>query len=78
MAEKSRVCFTGDTLFDTDLGRSDLDGGSEDDMRDTVCRILDRWENDIVIYPGHDDGCTMKKVRQYNTEFLALLAGRER
>lgn len=78
MSEKSRVCFTGDTLFDTDLGRSDLDGGSEDDMRDTVCRILDRWENDIVIYPGHDDGCTMKKVRQYNTEFLALLAGRER
>lgn len=78
MAEKSRVCFTGDTLFDTDLGRSDLPGGSEADMKDTVCRILNGWDNDIVIYPGHDDGCTMKKVRQYNSEFLALLAGKER
>lgn len=78
MAAKSRVCFTGDTLFDTDLGRSDLAGGSEADMKDTVCRILDSWENDIVIYPGHEDGCTMKKVRRYNTEFLALLAGKER
>ena len=78
MAAKSRVCFTGDTLFDTDLGRSDLPGGSEADMKDTVCRVLDQWENDIVIYPGHDSGCTMKKVRQYNREFLALLAGKER
>lgn len=78
MASKSRVCFTGDTIFDTDLGRSDLPGGSESDMKNTVCRILDQWENDIVIYPGHDEGCTMKKVRQYNMEFLALLEGKER
>lgn len=78
MSEKSRICFTGDTLFDTDLGRSDLAGGSEEDMKNTVCQVLDKWENDIFIYPGHDNGCTMKQVRKYNTEFLALRDGRSR
>lgn len=78
MDKRSRVCFTGDTLFDTDLGRSDLEGGSEQDMKNTICQIIDKWENDITIYPGHDNGCTMKKVRIYNTEFLALRDGNER
>ncbi len=78
MSEKSRVCFTGDTIFDTDLGRSDLAGGSERDMIHSVRDIIDRWENDIFILPGHDEGCTMKQVRIYNTEFLALRDGNER
>ncbi len=77
-SEKSRVCFTGDTLFDTDLGRTDLDGGSEEKMKETVRQIIDYWENDIRIYPGHDEGCTMKEVRKYNEEFLALRSGHER
>lgn len=75
---RSRVCFTGDTIFDTDLGRSDLADGSERDMKNTICNIVDKWENDITIYPGHEDGCTMKMVRKYNSEFLALRDGHER
>jgi len=78
MSEKSRACFTGDTLFDTDLGRTDLAGGSEEDMGRSIRTVVDRWENDIVIYPGHDTGCTMKKVRIYNKEFLALRDGYDR
>ena len=78
MSEKSRVCFTGDTIFDTDLGRTDLAGGSETDLQRSVREIIDQWENDIMIYPGHDSGCTMKKVRMYNSEFLALRDGNER
>ena len=78
MAAKSRVCFTGDTIFDTDLGRTDLAGGSEADMKYSICDVVNKWENDIVIYPGHDNGCTMKKVRIYNSEFLALRDGYDR
>ena len=78
MSEKSRVCFTGDTIFDTDLGRSDLEGGSEEELKASVINVIDRWENDIHIYPGHDGGCTMKQVRKYNTEFLAITEGRNR
>lgn len=73
MSKKSRACFTGDTLFDTDLGRNDFDGGSEKEMKASIINIIDKWENDITIYPGHDTGCTMKKVRIYNKEFNAIL-----
>ena len=78
MCPKSKICFTGDTVFDTDLGRTDLEGGSEEDMRRSIVNVVDKWTNDIYIYPGHDNGCTMKFVRKYNTEFLALLEGRDR
>ncbi len=77
-SRKSRVCFTGDTLFDTDLGRTDLPGGREADMIRSV-RLLDkRLADDVHIYPGHEGDCTMKDVRQYNGEFLALLSGHSR
>lgn len=78
MSQKNRLCFTGDTIFDTDLGRTDLPGGSEDDMKNSIRNVVDKWDNDITIYPGHENGCTMKKVRKYNTEFLALRDGHER
>ena len=72
LSEKSRVCFTGDTVFNVDLGRTDLEDGSEKDMRETILNIIDKLPNDIMIYPGHGDGCTMKKVRQINAEFLDI------
>lgn len=75
---RSRDCFTGDTLFDTDLGRTDLPGGSEADMTASVQRLNDQLAGDIHIWPGHDEGCTMKVVRQGNEEFLALVGGKAR
>ncbi len=72
--EKSKVCFTGDTIFNVDLGRTDLEDGSPEKMRESIIEKIDKWENDIFIYPGHGDGCTMKKVRQINREFLDIVA----
>lgn len=72
MARESRMCFTGDTIFDTDLGRTDLSGGSEAEMERTIRNIVSKWDGDIEIYPGHDSGCTMKAVHMYNSEYLAL------
>lgn len=73
MCPKSRICFTGDTVFDTDLGRTDLKGGSEEDMRKTVTKVISSWSNDIYIYPGHDEGASMKFVRRYNEEYRSML-----
>lgn len=75
-SEKSRLCFTGDTIFNVDLGRTDLEDGSDNEMRDSIINIIDKWPNDIMIYPGHGDGCTMKKVRKINNEFLELTEGK--
>lgn len=75
---KQRKVFTGDTIFDTDLGRSDLAGGSEDALIASVKNVIDKWSNDIIIYPGHDGHATMKFVREHNEEFKALRDGRVR
>ncbi len=75
MAPESRVCFTGDTIFNVDLGRTDLDDGSPEDMEKTIREIIDRWPNDLRIYPGHGDDCTMKTVRKINREFLEIVEG---
>lgn len=72
-SEKSKVCFTGDTIFNVDLGRTDLEDGSWDEMCSSIRDKIDKWDNDIFIYPGHGDGCTMKKVRQINREFLDIV-----
>ena len=72
VSEKSRAAFTGDTVFNVDLGRTDLKGGSQADMERSIRNIVDKWPNDFTIYPGHGDECTMKTVRRINTEFLHI------
>lgn len=73
MAERERVCFTGDTIFNVDLGRTDLDDGSYGEMVHSIRDVVDLWGNDITIYPGHGDPATMKTVRKINLEFLEII-----
>ena len=75
LSERERVCFTGDTIFNVDLGRTDLEDGSYSQMCDSILTVIDRWENDITIYPGHGDPATMKAVRKINLEFLEIVNG---
>lgn len=44
--------FTGDTLFDGDYGRTDLPGGSPQQMRQSIKRLLALHA--YHAYPGHD------------------------
>ena len=75
MAEKDRVCFTGDTIFNVDLGRTDLGDGSFEEMKDSILNVVNKWDNDVTIYPGHGDPATMKTVRKINLEFLEIVNG---
>lgn len=70
VATKSKVIFTGDTVFGDDLGRTDLPGGSEKDMKSTCRNVVDKWSNEFTIYPGHEEKASMKHVRTHNEEFL--------
>lgn len=72
-SEKSKLSFTGDTIFNVDLGRTDLEDGSEAEMIRSCRDIIDKWNNEIFIYPGHGDGCNMKTVRRINSEFLSII-----
>ena len=47
--------FTGDTMFIGDCGRTDLQGGSNSQMFESLQR-LKSLPDDVVVYPGHDYG----------------------
>lgn len=72
-SEQSKVAFTGDTIFNVDLGRTDLSDGSQYEMENSIRSIIDLWSNEIMIYPGHGDSCNMKYVRKNNQEFLDII-----
>jgi len=72
-SEKSKLAFTGDTIFNVDLGRTDLADGSPDQMERSIRDIISKWGNDITIYPGHGDPATMKYVRSHNQEYLDII-----
>lgn len=71
---ESKLVFTGDTIFNIDIGRTDLKGDGEPYvMKDTMNNIVNKWKNDITIYPGHGDSANMKFVRANNREFTDAL-----
>ena len=50
--------FTGDTLFVSECGRTDLPGGSNEDMYNSLVKILRKMPDNLTVYPGHDYGPT--------------------
>jgi len=72
-SEKSKLAFTGDTIFNVDLGRTDLADGSPRQMEESIRNVISKWGNDITIYPGHGDPATMKYVRKHNQEYSDIL-----
>jgi len=62
--------FTGDTLFAGSIGRVDLPGGSERDMRLSLKKLL-RLSDQYVVYPGHGPTTTMGEEKRVNP-FLQL------
>jgi hydroxyacylglutathione hydrolase len=51
----NHAILTGDTLFIGDCGRTDLSGGSNRQMFDTLQRIKS-LPDEMIVYPGHDYG----------------------
>lgn len=50
--------FTGDTLFKGSAGRTDLQGGDERKLKDSL-RVFKNFKKDYIIYPGHEDSTTL-------------------
>lgn len=63
--EHERVIFTGDTLFDGSCGRTDFDGGSPSDMKNSLSSLAALCEN-YEIYPGHGQKTELDEQRAHN------------
>lgn len=61
--------FTGDTLFTEGVGRTDLPGGSERTLLDSIRKKILELPDDTHIWPGHDYGrqkrSTVKEQKKF-------------
>lgn len=55
--------FTGDTMFCRGYGRTDLPGGSMDDLVRSIRRLL-KLEKNYIILPGHGEPTTLDAERK--------------
>ncbi len=78
LAKESKKLFSGDTLFLKELGRTDLEDGDEQELMNTVKNIIEKWDNELWIYPGHEEGGTLGSIKKNNLEYKMLLEGRDR
>ena len=60
------VVFTGDTLFNSGIGRTDLPGGSYTELMNSIHDKLMALPDDTVVYPGHGPGSTIGAERRSN------------
>lgn len=57
--------FTGDTLFDGSVGRTDFKTGNRQDMINSIKKLFN-LDGDYSVYPGHDTFTTLDYQRKYN------------
>ncbi|AWB45966.1 metal-binding protein [Paenibacillus sp. CAA11] len=58
--------FSGDVLFRAGVGRTDLPGGRERDLIDSIRLTLYRMEDGVTVYPGHGPRTTIGYERAHN------------
>ena len=59
------MLFTGDTLFQESVGRTDLEGGDTGLLLQSLHRLMELPE-DTVVYPGHAYPTTIAHEKEYN------------
>ncbi len=64
--ESEKWLFTGDTLFCGSIGRSDLPTGNEKQIMESVHMLIDKFDDDVKIYPGHGSASTIGSEKAYN------------
>ena len=60
------VVFSGDTLFQMSVGRTDLEGGSMSQIVHSIQEKLMPLPEQTVVYPGHGEATTIETERMYN------------
>jgi glyoxylase-like metal-dependent hydrolase (beta-lactamase superfamily II) len=60
------VLFSGDTLFNFGIGRSDLPGGDGRQLMESIYGKLMVLPDDTVVHPGHGGGTTIGTERRGN------------
>lgn len=65
VCDAEKVVFTGDTLFRMSIGRTDFEGGSTQQIIDSLHRLA-KLPDETVVYPGHGPQSTIGDEKMYN------------
>jgi hydroxyacylglutathione hydrolase len=60
------VLFSGDTIFQGSIGRTDLPGGSDHEMYRSLHERIAKLEEATVVYPGHGPSTTIGDEKRSN------------
>lgn len=58
-AEEDKFVVVGDVLFNGSVGRTDLNGGSLDELMNSIKSVLFKLEDDVIVYSGHGPETTI-------------------
>ena len=62
------MIFVGDFIFKEGIGRVDLPGGNYQDMIASL-EMFKKYDDNIVLYPGHGDSTTIGHEKKHNYYF---------
>jgi hydroxyacylglutathione hydrolase len=60
------LLFSGDVIFRGSIGRTDLPGGSDRKMMETLKQRIAGLDADVVVYPGHGPQTTIAYEKKHN------------
>lgn len=66
------ILITGDTLFSDCFGRTDLKSGSIEDMKKSLNMIFHKFDDDVIIYPGHGASCLLEDAKRRVSLIIAF------
>lgn len=69
-----KALFSGDVLFRGSVGRVDLPGGDGPTLMRTLSDLVEAFDDETAVYPGHMETTTIGAERNSNP-FLTQLAG---
>jgi hydroxyacylglutathione hydrolase len=71
-AEKEGILFSGDTLFFDGVGRSDLPGGSDKKLRESIQKKIATLPPETRVFPGHGPFTTVEREKRGNVFFRGM------
>ncbi|MDR1142830.1 MAG: MBL fold metallo-hydrolase [Spirochaetaceae bacterium] len=62
--EEEKILISGDTLFNAGVGRTDLPGGSQEELNRSLTRLF-TLDGDTTVYPGHGPVTAIRREKAY-------------
>ena len=66
----NKYLFSGDTLFNRSCGRTDFPTGDSEAMQISLNRLVNQLDENIIVYPGHEDSTTILEEKHKNPYIL--------